>query len=38
MSKSADTDKGLINLPDDPSAFRPLKIRSAVTDTGAEIA
>ena len=36
MSKSADTDKGLINLLDDPKRSAK-KIRSAVTDTGAEI-
>ncbi len=36
MSKSADTDKGLINLLDDPNRSAK-KIRSAVTDTGAEI-
>ena len=36
MSKSADTDKGLINLLDDPKRSAK-KIRSAVTDTGTEI-
>lgn len=36
MSKSADTDKGLINLLDDPKRSAK-KIRSAVTDTGSEI-
>ncbi|MGV9710531.1 tryptophan--tRNA ligase [Gordonia sp. NPDC003424] len=36
MSKSAETDKGLINLLDDPKRSAK-KIRSAVTDTGTEI-
>ncbi|MCH5642210.1 MULTISPECIES: tryptophan--tRNA ligase [unclassified Gordonia (in: high G+C Gram-positive bacteria)] len=36
MSKSADTDKGLIKLLDDPKASAK-KIRSAVTDTGSEV-
>lgn len=36
MSKSAETDKGLINLLDDPKRSAK-KIRSAVTDTGSEI-
>ncbi|MFM9377835.1 tryptophan--tRNA ligase [Gordonia sp. VNK21] len=37
MSKSADSDKGLINLLDDPKASAK-KIRSAVTDTDTVIA
>ena len=37
MSKSAETDKGLISLLDDPKRSAK-KIRSAVTDTGSEIA
>lgn len=37
MSKSADTDKGLISLLDDPKRSAK-KIRSAVTDAGSEIA
>ncbi|MGV9481717.1 tryptophan--tRNA ligase [Gordonia aichiensis] len=37
MSKSAETDKGLINLLDDPKRSAK-KIRSAVTDTGSEVA
>ena len=36
MSKSADTDKGLINLLDDPNRSARRSV-SAVTDTGAEI-
>ncbi|MFT4124722.1 MAG: tryptophan--tRNA ligase [Gordonia sp. (in: high G+C Gram-positive bacteria)] len=36
MSKSAETDKGLVNLLDDPKRSAK-KIRSAVTDTGSEI-
>ena len=36
MSKSAETDKGLINLLDDPKRSAK-KIRSAVTDTGSDI-
>lgn len=36
MSKSAETDKGLINLLDDPKRSAK-KIRSAVTDAGSEI-
>ncbi|QTI71170.1 tryptophan--tRNA ligase [Gordonia polyisoprenivorans] len=36
MSKSAETDKGLINLLDDPKRSAK-KIRSAVTDTGSQI-
>ncbi|MFT4042753.1 MAG: tryptophan--tRNA ligase [Gordonia sp. (in: high G+C Gram-positive bacteria)] len=36
MSKSAETDKGLINLLDDPKRSAK-KIRSAVTDTGTDI-
>ncbi len=36
MSKSAETDKGLINLLDDPKRSAK-KIRSAVTDAGSQI-